>query len=556
MTPLATSKFKCVQPVRVATLSFAIPTFLVAGVLLTAPVNAQEFPEVIALGSLDGTEGFYIDGEKTDNFLGASVSAAGDVNDDGIDDLIIGAPRVNTQGSTDAGRTYVLFGKLDGFTNLNASDLDASAGFTLDGESTADESGAAVAGVGDINGDAIDDIIIGAWSAPNGDRYGRVYVAFGTADGFSSTIQLAELHDGGAGFGLEGEEAGDQLGVSVAGGGDINGDGIDDFVIGANGSGEALWAGRSYVVFGNKEGGLSSVDLSGLDGMTGFQIEGEAFGNRSGWSVNSAGDLNDDGLDDIIIGAPRAQSEAGRAYVIFGKPDGYPPRLLLSELEAADGFIIDGVSADDVAGFSVSGAGDFNGDGIDDVIVGAPGAEPNGSASGSTYIVFGNSNGFPTIFGLSSLDGVNGFRIDGESSLDESGASVGSAGDVNGDGIDDIIIGAPGADTIFDGTGRAYVVFGRGNGFPSVLGLADLDGTIGLKLDGEVPGDETGFSVNTAGDINGDGINDIIVGARRHDANGETESGRSYVIFGRATSAGTVDDEPVILFIDSFEPAG
>ncbi|SFD87297.1 integrin alpha [Nitrosomonas sp. Nm166] len=166
------------------------------------------------------------------------------------------------------------------------------------------------------------------------------------------------------------------------------------------------------------------INLSSLDGTNGFRLDGE--GGRSGRSVSSAGDVNGDGFDDVIIGAPGANS----SYVVFGKAFGFDATLDLSSLGGSNGFRMGG--GGDSSGGSVSTAGGVNGDGFDDVIVGAIGADPNGRDSGSSYAVFGKASGFDAAVDLSSLNGSNGFRLDGEARLDFSGRSVSNAGDVNG----------------------------------------------------------------------------------------------------------------------------
>ncbi len=201
----------------------------------------------------------------------------------------------------------------------------------------------------------------------------------------------------------------------------------------------------------------------------------------------------------------------------------------LADLNGTNGFVINGIDEADYSGRSVSNAGDINGDGIDDLIIGAPG----GNRTGESYVVFGrDSVGSSGILELSAIDGTNGFVIKGVDAYDNSGSSVSNAGDVNGDGIDDLIIGAPGG----NGTGESYVVFGGANvGQSGSLELSAIDGTNGFVIKGIDSGDESGSSVSNAGDINSDGIDDLIIGAPGADPNGNYDAGESYVIFGFKT---------------------
>ncbi|MBG1270122.1 Ig-like domain-containing protein, partial [Nostoc sp. WHI] len=272
-------------------------------------------------------------------------------------------------------------------------------------------------------------------------------------------------------------------------------------------------------------------------------------------SVSSAGDINGDGFDDLIIGAfradPNGENYAGESYVVFGSNSGFDAQLNLSDLNGSNGFVINGIDAGDSSGYSVSSAGDINGDGFDDLIIGARNADPNGNnLAGESYVVFGSNSGFDAQLNLSDLNGSNGFVINGIDTGDFSGGSVSSAGDINGDGFDDLIIGAVNADPNGENyAGESYVVFGSNSGFDAQLNLSDLNGSNGFVINGIDSYDGSGRSVSSAGDINGDGFDDLIIGANGADPNGENYAGESYVVFGFASS--TPANKPPVAVNDS-----
>ena len=400
--------------------------------------------------------------------------------------------------------------------DFDAADLAGLDGLTIEGAAPQQQLGQLATSVGDFNGDGVDDLLV--TSSTDRDKLSGTtvaYLIFGGQATSEETLSAPEL-DGTNGFALMNPAGGM---TSVAGAGDVNGDGFMDLLIGSPYDQKNRWRndGTTYVVFGSDKPFDAQVDLQELNGGDGFAISSAMLDSlygptraQTGFSVDGAGDVNGDGLDDIIIGTGLTLEPA--AYVVFGSRGPFEERFELTELDGSNGFRLREQleRRDNYTGYSVSGAGDVNGDGLDDVAVGHNGyTDP-------VYVVFGSREARPSTVDLLKIREGDGFRFDGGWGLQitdgRSEVAVSRAGDVNGDGYDDVLIGSPkmsgeGAYA----AGAAYVVFGREE-FAPRLRSSSLDGTNGFAMRGTTGFEFLGNDVQGVGDINGDGLDDIHIG--------------------------------------------
>ena len=543
------------------------------------------FPPELFLADVDGTGGFVIHGALPDEASGYSVSGVGDINGDSIDDFLVGTgnryPCFWGTAVGHPGNTYVVFGaeSLGADGPIDLASLDGTNGFVIPPVDPDDLIFTRVSDVGDINADGINDLLISAALADvNGIiNAGQSFVLFGARTiGSSGEFDLMSL-DGSNGFVINGTEENDRVGAALSAAGDPNGDGIDDFLVGVRGE-------RCYLVFGGPSPWPPEFVLDDLQGETGVNgTSGVLLRDGTGirLALSAAGDLNDDGIDDIIIGSGYAgKDERGAGYVVFGRSDTWPAEVDLTTLGPSEGLTIIGSDlAVSLLGLRVSEVGDVNDDGIDDVIISAP-PEPNVpgdplQAAGVSYVIFGSSElGEDGVLSVAELDGSNGFAIPGLEMLLGAGGALSSAGDLNSDGIDDMMlsqagvaVGFPGGDLYIGND--TYVIFGRaGLGSNGVFDLAALDGTNGFVIHGIEEYDNAGRSIAFVGDVNHDGMEDIILGATGAGAASckSTAPGASYVIFGRPDSCqiceadltddGVVDATDLALLLGSWGPCG
>ncbi len=483
------------------------------------PLRASTIYPTFNLGNVNGVSGSVFTGKSNDDQSGTSVTSMDDFNGDGKADFATGAPNA---GSNSNGQVSVVYGSDIFNPVVDLSTLDGNNGFLIIGNPNA-KIGSALAS-GDFNGDGLSDLAIGAYNAA------KVYLIYGSLVGFNATFPLAAL--GTKGFVVYGQSTVDYTGYSVTIARNFNGNGFGALAVGAPYAGLNS-IGLVAVVFGTNKT-ISAVNISALNGTNGFIIPGIFSHGQSG--PVASGDINGDGLGDLVVGTPYAasngQSGAGLVVVVFGANKTVTAVLNVSLLNGPDGFSMAGVSGNDALGYSV-GTYDINNDGVDDLLMGAPVASPGGRVNaGSLFVLLGRLH-FNATVDLAKLNGTDGYRINGPLTGDSIGSTPVKGGRINGDGFGDLIIGVPNTSPggLYQ-AGSTFVVFGTNKSLSAVLELPGSNAQV-LRIDGHLANMNSGSCVGSA-DVYGDGygLSALIIGANMASPGNALNGGSTYVVRG------------------------
>jgi len=501
-----------------------------ARVRLTLHTNTFAIDEVLAGGT-----GFGVAGATVTDVVGSafqSFASAGDVNGDGLEDFVVGAPGPvqNVTYSIYRGQgAYVVFGK-PGREPLALGDLggEVSRGFAIlpDNTRQATGFGQAVGGAGDVNGDGLDDVIVGSPGEDlDGDESllsGAAYVVFGKRD--AEPVAVAALRVGQGGFVIQPSVDQGQLGHSVAGAGDVNGDGLDDVIVGIPQTAPVFpfGSGGAQVVFGRV--GTAPVQLGSVaESEQGFFIQGVGEDTVFGIFVSGLGDVNGDALDDVAVMTPYIDGRRGNVAVVLGKDDPSTARVAEVARDPALGFVLRGVDEEDLL-LGVSGAGDVNADGLDDIVINAPFASVGSPGSAPGPIAPSES----TDAGASAAPDAG----------DAAALADASAPPPAPEATDEPATSAPSnpappsaLDPVpaSDRRGAAYVVYGARERASMSLLEIEVGGSAGFFLSGTTAEQHAGAGVG-AGDVNGDGYSDILMGNQP-----TLENGDAFVVLGGPT---------------------
>ena len=453
-------------------------------------------------------------GEDVGDGAGGAVASRIDLNGDGYDDLIIGA-RDRSEAGPDAGAVYVVFGHPDPWdAEMSLVDADGSFQGVIDNE----QAGWSVAGLSDVNWDGFDDLLVGApYNDQQGDSAGKAYLVLGKAAGWGQDVSLGDAEASFVAAGLD-ETA--KLGQAVASAGDVDGDGLGDLLVAAplRHAGAYFDNGETFLFLGRTSGWATDMLLTEADAS----FLGENYDDESGSALAGGGDLDGDGLDDLVIaatGADHLEDNGGAVYLIAGRPAGWSQG---TDLASADARFV-GTLEYGYVGTSLSMAGDVDGDGLDDLLVGAYHADQACNGCGYVYLIRGRAGGWNTDVPMSSVDGW----FVGEAEEDRGGYSVAITADHDGDGATDLWIGAPRSAELAHSGGQAYFLRGTPQLWGTNVPLGVADG----YLRGEVEYAEVGIAA-AAGDLNGDGLADLVAGAYGNTWIG-ADAGQAQILFGR-----------------------
>ena len=475
------------------------------------------------------TESEYVlRGEGAGDGAGGWVAPAGDVDGDGLADMLVAA-YWNDQAGTDAGKSYLFLGK-DLGTERVISLADAAWSFVgeygtleddpdcevpdpIDGRCGGDWAGHSLNSAGDVDGDGLPDIVISGYRS---DEVvfdaGKTYLVYSSSLTGRGSLDLAD-----ADVSMLGENVSDRMGHSIASAGDVDGDGLADIVTGAYGhDGTAQNAGRVYLVLADR---LVETDTVHFPEEADFIWDGEAEGDEAGYISAPAGDVDGDGLGDFMttslrnqdggVGvAPAGEHGAGKIYVVFGASLDLADRGGIFNLGDVDRAWM-GEAGGDAVGYGIGCVGDFDGDGLSDLMAGAYGNSEAGDAAGKAYVITAVSMATPGTHSLADAE----YGFVGETAEDWLGFGAGPAGDIDADGLDDILLGGAWHSDEETFTGRAYLVLAGNLAGSGTHDLSDAD----YIFLGEEAWDNAGYKLTGLGDVNGDGMGDLFIASWQGD---------------------------------------